>query len=105
VTGLLKITLKHTARTVAGLLPAALLVEMGMPALGALVLLSVLTLGLICWIISNRDRSDRVTRMILAWHGNASCLAPAPRDSSLIDSPRDGKGHANLPRWSRSRGD
>jgi hypothetical protein len=76
--GPLKTTLKHTVGTIAGLLPAALLIKLGMPALAALFLLAVLTLGLICWIISNRDRSDRVARMILAWHGNARCLSPAP---------------------------
>lgn len=95
MTDLLKTTLKHTARTAAGLLPAALLIKLGMPALGALFLLAVLTLGLIRWIISDKDRSDRVARMILAWHGNARCLAPAPPTSPSANPRRRRK---NAPR-------
>ena len=66
---------KQTARTAAGMLPAALFIRLGLPALGALVFLAVLVLGIICWIVGNADRSDRVTRMILAKRGDASCLA------------------------------
>jgi hypothetical protein len=62
----------------AGVLPAAVLARLGLPALAALVLLGVLVLAVICWIIGNGDRSDRVTRMMLATKGKASCLAPRP---------------------------
>jgi hypothetical protein len=62
----------------AGLLPAALLARLGVPALAALVFLAVLVLGVACWIIDSGDRSDRVTRMILARRGDARCLAPGP---------------------------
>jgi hypothetical protein len=71
-----KNALKYAGRAVAGMLPAALLVRLGMPALAALVFLVVLVLGVICWIIGSGARSDRVTRMILAWRGDARCLMP-----------------------------
>ena len=74
----MKSALKHAGRTVVGMVPAAFLVRLGVPALVALVFLAVLMLGVICWIINSSDRSDRVTRMIFARHGNATCLEPKP---------------------------
>ena len=84
----MKKALKHASRWVAGLLPAALLAGLGMPALAALVFLAVLMLGIICWVIKSADRVDRVSRMILAVHGDASCLAPAPSAPSSPNSRR-----------------
>jgi hypothetical protein len=71
-----KSALKHASRA-AGMLPAALLIRLGIPALAALVFLAVLVLGVICWIISDQGRSDRVTRMMLARRGDAKCLKPS----------------------------
>jgi hypothetical protein len=62
--------LKRAGQVTAGALPAAVLAGLGLPALGALVFLAVLMLGVICWIINSEDRSARVTRMILARHGH-----------------------------------
>jgi hypothetical protein len=75
--------LKRASRAAAGMLPAALLVRLGMPALAALVFLAILVLGAICWIISDPDRSDRVNRMLLARRGDARCLVPDPSASAL----------------------
>ena len=67
------------------MLPAALLARLGVPALAALVFLAILVLGVICWIISDPERSERVNRMLLAKRGDARCLrrpdhpAPSPR--------------------------
>ena len=79
----MKSGLKRASRAVAGMLPAALLVRLGMPALAALVFLAILVLGAICWIISDPDRSDRVNRMLLARRGDARCLVPDPSASAL----------------------
>jgi hypothetical protein len=68
--------LKHAGRVLAGILPAAVLARLGVPALAAAVSLAVLILGVTCWVINNGDRSDRVTRMIYARHGDARCLPP-----------------------------
>ena len=68
----------------AAVLPAAVLARLGLPALAALVLLCVLLLAVICWIISNGDRSDRLNRMMLALQGKASCLAPRPCTASEL---------------------
>jgi len=43
-----KNTLKHAGRTASGMLSAALLARLGMPALAALVFLAVLVLGVRC---------------------------------------------------------
>jgi hypothetical protein len=82
----MKKAVKYAARTATGMLPAALFVRLGLPALGALVFLAVLVLGVICWIISNGDRSDRVTRIILARQGDARCLASGSSASSASAS-------------------
>jgi hypothetical protein len=71
-----KTILKHAGGAAAGMLPAALLVRLGMSALAAVVFLVVLVLGVICWIISSDDRTDRVNRMLLARQGDARCLDP-----------------------------
>jgi hypothetical protein len=64
--------LKHAGRTAAGALPAALLAELGVPALGALLFLVIMVLAVICWVIASGDRTDRVSQMMLARRGQAS---------------------------------
>jgi hypothetical protein len=84
-----KNALKHVGRAMAGVLPAALFVRLGLPVIVALVFLAVLVLGATCWVINNGDRSDRVTRMILARHGDTRCLATgSPATSSPSSRPR-----------------
>ena len=72
----MKDALKRAGGTAAGMLPAALLAQRGMPALAAVVFLAVLVLGVTCWVIGNPERSDRVTRMMLARRGDSRCLEP-----------------------------
>ncbi len=67
---------RRAGRVVAGLLPAAALVRLGAPALVSAVILAVLALVAACWVIASGDRSDRVTRMIYARHGDARSLVP-----------------------------
>ncbi len=55
---------------------AALLARLGLPALAGMVVLGILLLAVICWVISNGDRSDRAARLMLALRDKASCLAP-----------------------------
>ncbi len=74
----MRTALKHAGRAAAGMVPATILVRLGVPALAALVFLAVLVLGVTCWIISSGDRSDRVTRMIFARQGDVRCLEPDP---------------------------
>jgi hypothetical protein len=76
----MKSALKHAGRAAAGMLPAAVLVRLGMPALVTLVFVAVLMIGVICWIISSDDRTDRVNRIMLARRGNAKCLETSASD-------------------------
>jgi hypothetical protein len=69
-----KATLRHAGRAAAAMVPVGLLAQLGMPALAALVFLAVLALAAGCWIISSGERSDRLTRIILARRGDARCL-------------------------------
>ncbi len=48
--------------------------RIGTPTLATVVVLTVLGLGVICWIINSPDRCDRVSRMLLARRGDARCL-------------------------------
>jgi hypothetical protein len=74
--------LRHAGKVVAGVLPAALLAGLGLPALGALVFLTVLAFVVVCWVIGSGDRTERVSRLLLAGRGDASCL-PGPAAPSL----------------------
>lgn len=67
--------LRGACKVAAGMLPAALVAGLGLPALCGLLLLAVLVLAVACWVIGSRDRTERVSRMLLAWRGNVGCLA------------------------------
>jgi hypothetical protein len=69
----MKNSLKHAGRAMAAMLPAGLLAQLGMPTLAALVFLTVIVLGVTCWIINSADRSDRVIRMLFARRGDTRC--------------------------------
>jgi hypothetical protein len=56
-------------------LPAVLVAGLGLPALGGLVFVAVLILAAACWEIGSEDRTARLSRVLLAWRGNARCLA------------------------------
>ena len=80
--------LRHVGKVVAGALPAVLVAGLGLPALGALVLLTVVVVGVACWVIHSEDRTDRVSRVLLAWRGNASCIARAGDTSPTLPLAR-----------------
>jgi hypothetical protein len=67
--------LRGARKVAAGAIPAALIAQLGLPALGGLLFLAVLVLAVACWVIGSRDRTERVSRMLLAWRGNVGCLA------------------------------
>ncbi len=74
--------LRHASKVAAGVLPAALVARLGLPALGALVFLALVFLAAGCWVVRSRARTDRVSRMLLALRGNANCLGPGTTPSS-----------------------
>jgi hypothetical protein len=68
---------RYAAKLVAGLIPAGALARLGMPALGALVLLAVLVLAFVCWVIGSQDRTNRVSQILLARRGTPAA-EPVP---------------------------
>jgi hypothetical protein len=80
--------LKRAGRVTAGIVPAAALARLGLPALAAVVFLGVLALGAACWVIASSDRSDRVTRMIYARRGDGRSLGPGSPGSPARVSRR-----------------
>lgn len=67
---------RHVGKVAAGVLPTALVARLGLPALGALVFLALVFLATGCWVVRSRARTERVSRLLLAWRGDASCLCP-----------------------------
>jgi hypothetical protein len=98
--GTVKTALKHTGQAVAGVLPAALLVRLGTHGVAAMIVFAVLVIvlggvvvvlaflgrGMLRWIIDSGERSDRVSRMLLARRGDARCLKPGTSASSSSGS-------------------
>jgi hypothetical protein len=77
--------LRRAGKIAAGAVPTVLVARLGLPALTGLILLAVIVLGAVCWVIRSDARTDRVSRMLLAWRGNVGCIArdaaPAARPS------------------------
>jgi hypothetical protein len=86
--------LKHTSKMAAVALSAALVARLGWPALSVMAFLVVLAAGLACWVISDDDRSKRVTRMLAAWRGGTT--SPKP-DIPAISPPATHR----LRRWGK----
>jgi hypothetical protein len=78
-------------------LPAALLAELGMSALWALVFLAIVVLAVICWVIASGDRTDRVSQMMLARRGEASFLAPGTAAPSTRSGTQAGRPDRPVP--------
>jgi len=70
--------IRRAGKVAAGAVPAALVAGLGLPALGVLVFVAVLAAGVCCWMVHSDARTDRVSRVLLAWRGNAGCLPSAP---------------------------
>ncbi len=88
MTGAVTAVLRRAGKVAAGVMPAALVAGIGLPALGALVFLAVLAAGVACWVLGSDVRADRVSRVLLAWRGNAGCLAPGGTAASAPAVPR-----------------
>jgi hypothetical protein len=88
VTDAVTAVLRWAGTVAAGIVPAALVAGLGLPALGGLVFLAILVLGAACWVIGSKDRTDRVSQMLLAWRGNADCLARPGAVSPSIPAAR-----------------
>jgi hypothetical protein len=80
--------LKAAGRAVAGVFSAAVVARLGMPALGALVLVTVMLITVACWVIRSRARTDRVSRLLLACHGDAACLTSGTGRGGTAGRPR-----------------
>jgi hypothetical protein len=74
-------TVSWIGEVAARAVPAALMVRLGLPALGALVFLIILVVG-------SDARTERVSRVLLAWRGNDSCLTPGGTAAPVPPVPR-----------------
>ena len=63
----------------------ALVARLGLPALGVLVFLAVLVTWVACWVFRSDARTERVSRVLLAWRGirGSSNNGTASGDSGL----------------------
>jgi hypothetical protein len=69
--------LRQAGKVVTTVVPVSQLARLGLPALIVLGFLTLVVLAIWCWIIGNADRSDRLTRLILAARGHHAVPAPA----------------------------
>lgn len=83
--------LKRAGKVAAEVVPAVTLARLGLPALGAVVFLSVLLLAAACWVIGSRDRAERVSQMLLAWRGNPGSLAAGSPAAPGLPARRRGR--------------
>ena len=67
--------LKRAGKVVAGIVPAGMVTGLGLSALGTLVFPAVLAAGVACWVFGSDARTDRVSRVLLAWRGDPGSLA------------------------------
>ena len=72
----------YAAKVAAGLIPAAAVAGLGLPALGALVLVVVLILAFACWVIGNQNRTNRVSEILRARRS-----VPAPEPATPASAP------------------
>jgi hypothetical protein len=90
VTGLLR----HVGRASGLTSVLAVLARLGFPAVAAAAGLAVLVLAAACWVLADRERSDRVSRILLARRGEARCLYPpdnpSPEERELPGSASTG---------------
>ena len=66
--------LSRAGNAVAKVVSVALVTRLGPASLVVLAFLAVLLASVACWVVHNEDRTDRVSRVLLAWRGNARCL-------------------------------
>ena len=80
--------LRRVCKVAAGVAPAALAAGLGPPALGVLLSLAILVVGAACWVLRSDARTERVSRVLLAWRGNASCLPSGSGTAPFPPVPR-----------------
>ena len=59
--------------------------RLGLPALDGLVFPAMLVLGVVCWVIGSGTRTERVSRLLLAWRGTAVDTGLVPALNRLVD--------------------
>jgi hypothetical protein len=64
----------HAGRAARRFAAASVVTAVGVPGLIIASALILVLVGVACWVISDKGRSDRVTRMIYARRGDARCL-------------------------------
>jgi hypothetical protein len=68
--------LRAAGKAAVGIVPAAQLARLGLPALVAGGVLAVLVLGAGCWVIASDARASRAAKVLGAWRGAAADPAP-----------------------------
>jgi hypothetical protein len=66
--------LSRAGNAAAKVVSVILVARLGPASLGVLAFLAVMLASVACWVVYNEDRTDRVSRVLLAWRGNARCL-------------------------------
>jgi hypothetical protein len=70
----MSLVLRRAAKALTPLTAAGVTAAFGYPAIATAACLIIFTLTAACWIINSNERTERLTRIILARHGNPVCL-------------------------------
>jgi hypothetical protein len=66
----------------------AMLARLGLPAVGAALVVVLVAAGVLCWVVSSKDRSDHAAQLIDAARGQAKVPAPLAVSAVVPEQPR-----------------
>lgn len=90
--------LKNATRAATPLTLAGVTAALGYPAIAAAAGLFALALIAACWIINSNERTERLTRIILARHGNPTCLQASRRPDNSVTAAGHLRSRTRRPR-------
>ena len=77
--------LRWAVKVSAGAVPTALVPGSACPRWTAWSSPPCLMLGVVCWVIGSGTRTERVSRLLLAWRGTAVEMGLVPALNRLVD--------------------
>lgn len=91
---------RHAVHTAVPLSAMAVIAGLGFPAVAMAGGVAVAVIAAVCWVVSSRERSDRMTRIILGIRGDARSLDFTPSAGAnvppALPAPSAGPGESRV---------
>jgi hypothetical protein len=71
-------------KVTAAVVGPAMLARLGLPAVGAALVVVLVAAGVLCWVLASQDRSDHAAQLIDAARGQAKVLALLPAAPAAV---------------------